>query len=75
MKLNDVLVEIFTTCERCGELVPSGNYCSKCGARHRKQIEARALTTREQTICQYCNSHVWKEAHCSNCGFLLVRED
>lgn len=54
---------VMTRCEKCGELVPHGQYCISCGAplSHITLLKLNA-------ICPACGGRTAKGAFCVRCG-------
>lgn len=50
-------------CSSCGECVPNGNFCNKCG-----EVLPRAFVEREVMICGSCGRAVAKAFYCTACG-------
>lgn len=73
--INRDIVEVFTNCDFCHELVPAGDYCSKCGKRQISdfQFQMKIIEFDNQILCTNCGQVVLKDTHCSNCGFLFVK--
>lgn len=54
---------VMTTCEKCGELVPYGQYCISCGS-----VLPHTTLLKLTMICKACGGTSAKGAFCARCG-------